>query len=66
MLLKLFFISKFYQEPEINDSGAARGEPFKQRNYYDMFNFLASRHRKRPQPNSGNNEQDETMHKYAM
>ncbi|XP_072048642.1 uncharacterized protein [Amphiura filiformis] len=49
---------------EINESGACKTEPFKQRNYYDMFNFLASKHRKRPQPTDAD-EQEETMYKSA-
>ena len=33
---------------EDNPSGAARGEPYKDRKPLDMFSWLASKHRKRP------------------
>lgn len=36
-------------EPKLNPSGCARTEPFKTRNPYDMFGWLASAHRKPPQ-----------------
>jgi len=36
-----------------NPTGSARTEPFKSQSEYDMFSWLASRHRKKPHPNVG-------------
>lgn len=36
-----------------NTSGCARAEPYTSRSEYDMFSWLASRHRKKPHPNVG-------------
>ena len=39
-------------------SGCARGEPFKDRKPLDMFSWLASKHRKRPNFYENNDEND--------
>eukprot|EP00092_Neocalanus_flemingeri_P004455 GFUD01004794.1.p1 GENE.GFUD01004794.1~~GFUD01004794.1.p1 ORF type:complete len:1492 (-),score=346.08 GFUD01004794.1:168-4643(-) len=36
-----------------NPSGSARTEPYHSKSEYDMFSWLASRHRKKPHPNVG-------------
>jgi len=36
-----------------NPSGCARAEPYTSKSEYDMFSWLASRHRKKPHPNVG-------------
>merc|ERR1711892_771458 len=36
-----------------NPTGSDRTEPFKSQSEYDMFSWLASRHRKKPHPNVG-------------
>ena len=45
-----------------NPSGTARGEPYKDRKPLDMFSWLASKHRKRPDfYGSGNNPEAEVQ-----
>ncbi|XP_059477073.1 histone-lysine N-methyltransferase trithorax [Neocloeon triangulifer] len=43
-------------QPKLNTTGCARTEPYKQRNPYDMFGWLASEHRKPPSMPLAENE----------
>lgn len=46
------------QELAVNPSGCIRTEPFSTRKPYDMFSFLMSRYRKRPQSNTATGDEE--------
>ncbi|XP_036381695.1 histone-lysine N-methyltransferase 2A [Megalops cyprinoides] len=53
------------EEPPINPHGAARAELHHRRSVFDMFNFLASKHRQPPEYNPHDEEEEEVQLKSA-
>ncbi|KAL0973044.1 hypothetical protein UPYG_G00198150 [Umbra pygmaea] len=52
-------------EPPINPHGSARAELYNRRSVFDMFNFLASKHRQPPEYNPHNEDEEEVRLKSA-
>ncbi|KAJ8388344.1 hypothetical protein AAFF_G00134980 [Aldrovandia affinis] len=53
------------EEPPINPHGSARAELHHRRSMFDMFNFLASKHRQPPEYNPNDEEEEEVQLKSA-
>ncbi|KAJ8347766.1 hypothetical protein SKAU_G00263550 [Synaphobranchus kaupii] len=53
------------EEPPINPHGSARAELHHRRSLFDMFNFLASKHRQPPEYNPNDEEEEEVQLKSA-
>ncbi|XP_064207004.1 histone-lysine N-methyltransferase 2A-like isoform X3 [Anguilla rostrata] len=53
------------EEPPINPHGSARAELHHRRSVFDMFNFLASKHRQPPEYNPNDEEEEEVQLKSA-
>ncbi|XP_065143963.1 histone-lysine N-methyltransferase 2B [Paramisgurnus dabryanus] len=49
------------EELPINPSGCARAEVYERKSTFDMFNFLASQHRKLPESRPCDDEEDDVM-----
>ncbi|MGH0171372.1 UNVERIFIED_CONTAM: hypothetical protein FKN15_074433 [Acipenser sinensis] len=52
-------------EPPLNPHGSARAEVHHRRSVFDMFNFLASKHRQPPEYNPNDEEEEEVQLKSA-
>ncbi|XP_030632215.1 histone-lysine N-methyltransferase 2A [Chanos chanos] len=52
-------------EPPLNPHGSARAEQHHRRSVFDMFNFLASKHRQPPEYNPQDDEEEEVQLKSA-
>nr|XP_056716404.1 histone-lysine N-methyltransferase 2A [Euleptes europaea] len=53
------------KEPPVNPHGCARAEVHRRKSAFDMFNFLASKHRQPPEYNPNDEEEEEVQLKSA-
>ncbi|TRZ00388.1 hypothetical protein DNTS_011851, partial [Danionella cerebrum] len=60
-----FHKSEDSEDPPLNPHGSARAEVYHRRSVLDMFNFLASKHRKSPLYSPQEEDEEETQHKSA-